>query len=99
MCNIYVQVVVGLPVLYMHLLNVRRIWRLYGPASVLLSPGFGWTVPLTVLLLLIARRDSTAKPAAAGVAASAAERAGAGGMNGLDASKLNGGRSTKDKHS
>jgi hypothetical protein len=47
-------VLTGAPLAWVHLLNVRRLWRLFGPTSVFASPGFGWTLPLTVLLLATA---------------------------------------------
>jgi len=56
------QIVVAAPVLAAHLLNVRRLWRLYGPAAVLLSPGFGWGAPLGAALLLGAWLDGAAAP-------------------------------------
>jgi hypothetical protein len=57
------QVLTGAPLAWVHLLNVRRLWRLFGPTSVFASPGFGWTLPLTVLLLATAwYTDSAATP-------------------------------------
>ncbi len=53
---------VGAPLLWAHLLNLRRLWRLYGPTAVLLSPGFGWTLPLTVAVLVGAWVCNSAAP-------------------------------------
>lgn len=56
------QVLIGLPLAWVHLLNVRRLWRLYGPTSVFASPGFGWTLPLTTALLIGAWYGDSAAP-------------------------------------
>ena len=56
------QALAGAPLAWAHLLNVRRLWRLYGPTSVFASPGFGWTLPLTALLLATAWYTDAAAP-------------------------------------
>lgn len=56
------QVLAGLPLTWAHLMNVQRLWRLYGPTSVFASPGFGWTLPLTVALLVGAWFGDSAAP-------------------------------------
>lgn len=58
------QVLAGAPLAWAHLLNVRRLWRLFGPTSVFASPGFGWTLPLTALLLATAWYTDAAAPVA-----------------------------------
>lgn len=56
------QALAGAPLAWVHLLNVRRLWRLFGATSVFASPGFGWTLPLTALLLAIAWYTDAAAP-------------------------------------
>ncbi|KAK9834918.1 hypothetical protein WJX84_010583 [Apatococcus fuscideae] len=41
----------------------RACWMLYGPASVLLSPGLGWTVIWVVTILWLTRSKGTMQPA------------------------------------
>lgn len=88
MLRAHSQLLVGAPLLYAHLLNLRRLWRLYGATSVLLSPGFGWTLPLTVALLVGAWASDSAAPTNSGNAEAAelVERE-AGGNNGGVAGK------------
>ena len=68
-CQTRWQAATGALLMYAHAMNLRRLWRLYGPAAVLASPGFGWTAPLAAALLVVAWATAAAAPAADGAAA------------------------------
>lgn len=87
---------IGLPLVYAHLLNVRRLWRLFGPSSVFASPGFGWTLPLTAALLAGAWFGDSAAPPQP----STDQDAAANGLGDEHAAvQANGETAVKDKHS
>lgn len=50
------QVVAALPLFWMHLSLLRRLAVSFGASAVLLSPAFGWCLPLHAALLLVLRR-------------------------------------------
>lgn len=61
----HLQVAVGGLLLWLHSVMLRRLWHLYSPEAVLLSPGFGWSAPLAAAGLLLGmqrrRRAAAAK--------------------------------------
>lgn len=46
----------------LHYFMLRRLWNLYSPEAVLLSPGYGWSAPLAAAALLLGMRRRRGPP-------------------------------------